>query len=82
MEILTESLAPGEFAPETTFLNTASTGLLPARAVDALQRAVRFMAGGTASDELYVDMEQARESFARLAGVGRDPRCRGPHRGG
>ncbi|MHC3468478.1 aminotransferase class V-fold PLP-dependent enzyme [Streptomyces sp. 7R007] len=63
------SLVRAEFAPKTTFLNTASNGLLPARAVTALQEAVRLRAEGRPLDALYADVEEARAAYARLAGV-------------
>ncbi|MFE5817507.1 aminotransferase class V-fold PLP-dependent enzyme [Streptomyces sp. NPDC056479] len=64
-----ESLVRAEFAPKNVYLNTASNGLLPARAVTALQRAVRMRAEGTPLGPLYEDVEAVRASFARLAGV-------------
>ncbi|MFE9024233.1 aminotransferase class V-fold PLP-dependent enzyme [Streptomyces sp. NPDC007808] len=64
-----ESLVRAEFAPKTVYLNTASNGLLPARTVAALDRAVRMRAEGTALGSLYEDVEIVRASFARLAGV-------------
>lgn len=64
-----ESLVRAEFAPKNTFLNTASSGLLPARTVAALQEAVVLRAEGRPLDPLWEDVELARASFARLAGV-------------
>jgi selenocysteine lyase/cysteine desulfurase len=64
-----ESLVRAEFAPRNTFLNTASNGLLPARAVAALHEAVQIRAEGRPLDPLYTDVEEARAAFARLAGV-------------
>jgi selenocysteine lyase/cysteine desulfurase len=64
-----ESLVRAEFAPESTFLNTASNGLLPARTVTALADAVRMRAEGRPLGPLYDDVEAVRASFARLAGV-------------
>ncbi|WP_328909460.1 aminotransferase class V-fold PLP-dependent enzyme [Streptomyces sp. NBC_00234] len=65
--------AHAEFAPETTYLNTSTCGLLPRRTVEA----VRALAEGSASgrrvgsgDSELVDA--ARAGFARLAGVGPD----------
>ncbi|MFE3268642.1 aminotransferase class V-fold PLP-dependent enzyme [Streptomyces sp. NPDC059215] len=63
-----ESLVRAEFAPENTYLNTASTGLLPARAVTALSAAVASVAAGRPAD-MFADVEAARASFARLVGV-------------
>jgi selenocysteine lyase/cysteine desulfurase len=64
-----ESLVRTEFAPKNTFLNTASSGLLPARTVAALQEAVTLRADGSPLTPLFADVEAARASFARLAGV-------------
>jgi len=69
METTFESLVRAEFAPKSTYLNTASSGLLPARSVTALQEAVRIRAEGLPLDPLFADVEAARASFARLAGV-------------
>ncbi|GHJ38435.1 aminotransferase class V-fold PLP-dependent enzyme [Streptomyces sp. TS71-3] len=66
MEPTVESLAPAEFTPSTTFLNTASTGLLPGRTVDAVQQAVQLVAKGESSDVLHDYVERARAGFARL----------------
>ncbi|MFJ9036546.1 aminotransferase class V-fold PLP-dependent enzyme [Streptomyces sp. NPDC102406] len=62
-------LVRAQYAPATTYLNTASVGLLPARAVDAMREALVGMAQGRPSDSLFADVEEARASFARLAGV-------------
>jgi selenocysteine lyase/cysteine desulfurase len=64
-----ESLVRSEFAPKNTFLNTASSGLLPARTVTALTEATRIRAEGRPLDPLFQDVETARATFARLAGV-------------
>ncbi len=63
-----ESLVRAEFAPKNTYLNTASTGLLPARAVDAMRAGVESVAAGQSQD-MFADVEAARASFARLTGV-------------
>ncbi|MEU9448535.1 aminotransferase class V-fold PLP-dependent enzyme [Streptomyces sp. NPDC048277] len=64
-----ESLVRAEFAPKNTFLNTASNGLLPARAVAGLQEAALLRAEGRPLTPLYEDVEQSRALFARLTGV-------------
>lgn len=64
-----ENLVRAEFAPKTTYLNTASNSLLPARTVAALQDAVRLRAQGRPLDLLYADVEACRAAYARLAGV-------------
>ncbi|MGW7205015.1 aminotransferase class V-fold PLP-dependent enzyme [Streptomyces sp. NPDC054837] len=64
-----ESLVRSEFAPKNTFLNTASSGLLPARTVTALTEATRIRAEGRPLDPLFEDVEGARAAFARLAAV-------------
>ncbi|MFC7306654.1 aminotransferase class V-fold PLP-dependent enzyme [Streptomyces monticola] len=63
-----ESLGGAAFAPQTTYLNTASTGLIPAAAVSAMQDAVTALAAGRATD-MFADVEAARAGFARLAQV-------------
>ncbi|MGW0736192.1 aminotransferase class V-fold PLP-dependent enzyme [Streptomyces sp. NPDC002851] len=63
-----ESLSGAAFAPRTTYLNTASTGLLPADGVRAMQDAVAGAAAGLPID-MFGDMEASRAAFARLAGV-------------
>ncbi|GGY36760.1 hypothetical protein GCM10010384_49960 [Streptomyces djakartensis] len=64
-----ENLVRAEFTPKHTYLNTASNGLLPARTVTALDQAVRMRAEGMPLGPLYENVEAARASFARLAGV-------------
>ncbi|MFI1443054.1 aminotransferase class V-fold PLP-dependent enzyme [Streptomyces fructofermentans] len=63
-----ETLVRAEFAPRSTYLNTASTGLLPARAVAAVRAGVESVAAGKPQD-MFADVEAARASFARLTGV-------------
>ncbi|GHD84505.1 aminotransferase class V-fold PLP-dependent enzyme [Streptomyces naganishii] len=63
-----ETLVRTEFAPKNTYLNTASTGLLPARTVQALRTAVEAAAAGRPTD-MFADVEAARAAFARLTHV-------------
>ncbi|MFJ9906478.1 aminotransferase class V-fold PLP-dependent enzyme [Streptomyces sp. NPDC101152] len=63
-----ESLVRTEFAPKNTYLNTASTGLVPARTVAAMRTAVQAAAEGAPTD-MFADVEASRASFARLVGV-------------
>ncbi|WP_247197605.1 aminotransferase class V-fold PLP-dependent enzyme [Streptomyces sp. GESEQ-35] len=63
-----ESFVRSEFAPKNTYLNTASTGLMPARTVAAMQTAVEASAAGRPTD-MFADVEAARASFARLTRV-------------
>ncbi|PWI08761.1 aminotransferase [Streptomyces sp. NWU339] len=63
------NLVRAEFTPKNTFLNTASSGLLPARTVTALEEAVRLRAEGGPLDPLFDDVEACRAAYARLAGV-------------
>jgi selenocysteine lyase/cysteine desulfurase len=65
-------LVRAEYRPAATYLNTASSGLLPARAADAIRDAVTAMAEGASIDGLFDDVEQARAAFARIAGVPTD----------
>jgi selenocysteine lyase/cysteine desulfurase len=63
-------VARAEWAPEGTYLNTASYGLPPARAWTALQEALEDWRGGRTSWEHWNDTaDVARASFARLVGV-------------
>ncbi|MCD7437913.1 aminotransferase class V-fold PLP-dependent enzyme [Streptomyces lincolnensis] len=64
-----ESLVRSEFAPKNTYLNTASSGLLPARTIKALTRSAQIRAEGSPLDPLFADVEASRAAFARLAGV-------------
>ncbi|MDO0932092.1 aminotransferase class V-fold PLP-dependent enzyme [Streptomyces sp. DG2A-72] len=63
-----ESLVRSEFAPKSTYLNTASTGLMPTRTVAAVRTAVEASAAGRPTD-MFADVEAARASFARLTRV-------------
>lgn len=63
-----ESRVRTEFAPKNTYLNTASTGLVPARTVAAMHTAVEAAAAGQPTD-MFADVEASRASFARLTGV-------------
>ncbi|MFD9791670.1 aminotransferase class V-fold PLP-dependent enzyme [Streptomyces sp. NPDC059070] len=72
MEIL-EPLSGDEFAPETTYLNTSSCGLLPRRAVAAVAELAGANAAGTRDGAgSFEALAAVRSSFARLAGVGAD----------
>ncbi|WP_086771425.1 aminotransferase class V-fold PLP-dependent enzyme, partial [Streptomyces bobili] len=64
-----ESLVRAEFAPKSTYLNTASNGLLPARTITALHEAALLRAEGRPLTSLYEDVEASRAAYARLAGV-------------
>lgn len=64
-----ESLVRAEFRPKNTYLNTASSGLLPARTVAALREATELRVEGRPLDPLFENVEHARAAFARLAGV-------------
>ena len=64
------SLTPDEFAPEVIYLNTASLGLPPRRALTALGEATRAWTAGTASPPDYDDaVSAARAAYAALVGV-------------
>lgn len=66
-------LSGAEFAPRTTYLNTASHGLLPARTADVLRAAVQDMADGRIDMmDWFATIEEVRARFARLAGVSPD----------
>ncbi|WP_199552016.1 aminotransferase class V-fold PLP-dependent enzyme [Streptomyces sp. N35] len=63
-----ERLGGDAFAPQTTYLNSASTGLIPAAGVAAMHEGVQATAAGRPLDH-FRDVEAARAAFARLAGV-------------
>lgn len=63
-------LDPDEFAPQVTYLNTASLGLPPRRSIAALQAALDQWRAGTAAPPDYDDvLSTARSAYARLVGV-------------
>ncbi|MFF1284199.1 aminotransferase class V-fold PLP-dependent enzyme [Streptomyces sp. NPDC058299] len=64
-----ERLVRAEFSPKSIYLNTASSGLLPARTVAALRDAALLRAEGRPLLSLYDDVEGARAAYARLVGV-------------
>ncbi|MCX4798234.1 aminotransferase class V-fold PLP-dependent enzyme [Streptomyces sp. NBC_01242] len=65
--------ADDEFAPETTYLNTSTCGLLPRRTVAAVQALAEAIATGrSAGSGDFEAVEAARAGFARLAGVDAD----------
>ncbi|RBM07204.1 aminotransferase [Streptomyces sp. PT12] len=65
-----DSLAPGEYAPATTYLETAAHGLLPARTVAALTEAMAGMSDGRTDTAAYfAAVREARAAFAALVGV-------------
>ncbi|MFC0596962.1 aminotransferase class V-fold PLP-dependent enzyme [Streptomyces palmae] len=65
-----ESLAGDAFAPRTTYLNTASSGLIPLRSATALHTAVTAAtAGGGYLDDAFAAVEDTRAHYARLVGL-------------
>ena len=70
MEPLSFDAAQSLWSPAGTYLNTASYGLPPQSAWDALQAALEDWRGGRTSWEHWgIPGEDARASFARLVGV-------------
>ncbi|WP_078888753.1 aminotransferase class V-fold PLP-dependent enzyme [Streptomyces sclerotialus] len=68
-----QRLGGPEFAPETTYLNTPGSGLLPARAAAALrEEAVASASYGTMGVDYFGPAAAARASFARLVGTAPD----------
>ncbi|MEU9622062.1 MULTISPECIES: aminotransferase class V-fold PLP-dependent enzyme [unclassified Streptomyces] len=62
-----------EFAPETTYLNTSTCGLLPRRSVEAVKSLVEALAAGRrAGSGDFEAVEAARTGFARLVGIDAD----------
>lgn len=63
-------LCGAEFAPGTTYLNTASAGLLPRRSADALRAAVEESASyGTMGRDYFGPAAASRAAFARLVDI-------------
>ncbi|MEU9115259.1 aminotransferase class V-fold PLP-dependent enzyme [Streptomyces sp. NPDC048483] len=63
-------LGRAEFAPETTYLNTASAGLLPRRSADALRAALDESASyGTMGRDYFGPAAASRAAFARLLDI-------------
>ncbi|MGW1378313.1 aminotransferase class V-fold PLP-dependent enzyme [Streptomyces sp. NPDC002446] len=62
-----EPLGGAEFAPETTYLNSASSGLLPRRSATALRAAIEESASyGTMGRDYFAAPTACRAAFARL----------------
>jgi selenocysteine lyase/cysteine desulfurase len=65
-----ETLGGAEFAPDTTYLNTASCGLLPRRTIAAVKLLADELAAGRPGGAGDIsEVTAARQSFARLTGV-------------
>ncbi|MBO8190831.1 aminotransferase class V-fold PLP-dependent enzyme [Streptomyces oryzae] len=65
-----QHLLAAEFQPEVTYFNTASHGLLPARAAAAVTEAVTGMSAGRTDFVAYfAEVDKARAAFARIAGT-------------
>ncbi|WP_107288377.1 aminotransferase class V-fold PLP-dependent enzyme [Streptomyces sp. NBRC 110611] len=65
-----EPLAGAEFAPETTYLNSASSGLLPRRSAAALRAALdESTSYGTMGRDYFAAATASRAAFARLLGL-------------
>ncbi|MGF6889012.1 selenocysteine lyase/cysteine desulfurase [Nocardia sp. GAS34] len=60
------SLAPGEFDPDTTYLNTAAYGLPPARTVAAFEQILHDWRSGRRAPDNHDAMDQLRAAYARL----------------
>ncbi|MCB5907285.1 aminotransferase class V-fold PLP-dependent enzyme [Streptomyces pinistramenti] len=68
-----ESLGGAEFAPEIRYLNSASSGLLPLRAVTAVRAALdESLSYGSMGRDYFGPSAEARAAFARLLGVPAD----------
>ncbi|MFF4605649.1 aminotransferase class V-fold PLP-dependent enzyme [Streptomyces sp. NPDC001339] len=65
-----EPLGGAEFAPETTYLNSASSGLLPRRSAAALRAAIdESTSYGTMGRDYFAAATASRAAFARLLGL-------------
>ncbi|MFE6780300.1 aminotransferase class V-fold PLP-dependent enzyme [Streptomyces sp. NPDC057702] len=71
--LATQPTVREQFAAETTYLNTASLGVLPRDAADAVRTAIdEYSVGRPYVREGFEAVQEARELFARLVGVGVD----------
>lgn len=73
MDLPPAELTGAEFARTTTYLNTATCGIMPRRGVAAVREMAEAAGAGEAAG--FGDFERiarVRESFARLVGVGPD----------
>lgn len=65
-----DTLGGAEFAPEITYLNTASCGLLPRRSIAAVRALAELNGTGRGPGSgSFETVDAARASFARLIGV-------------
>ncbi|MGW1493384.1 aminotransferase class V-fold PLP-dependent enzyme [Streptomyces sp. NPDC002402] len=65
-----ETLGGAEFAPQMTYLNTSTCGMLPRRAVEAVKLlADELAAGRPGGAGEWSAVTDVRQSFARLSGV-------------
>lgn len=72
--------AQQQFSPETTYLNTATHGLAPARATRALEQHVREVAAGRFSaNSADAEVDAARAAYARITGVPTERIALGTH---
>ncbi len=68
--LATDRTVREQFAAETTYLNTASLGVLPRDAADAVRTAIaEYGVGRPYVREGFEAVQEARELFARLVGV-------------
>lgn len=68
--LATERTVRQQFAAETTYLNTASTGVLPLDAAEAVRTALtEYSTGRPYIKEGFDAVEESRALFARLVGV-------------
>lgn len=83
MAIASESLSIADaralFAPETTYLNTATYGLPPRTALEAMDAAMaQWRSGRGDIDRWQVAVDESRAAFARLHGVAAEDVAVGP----
>ncbi|CAM5394518.1 hypothetical protein SAVIM338S_01907 [Streptomyces avidinii] len=73
MDLLSPEAVRAEFAHSTTYLNTATCGVLPRAAVAEVRRLAEAAGAGTPDGFGDFDrVDRARDAFARLAGVAPD----------
>lgn len=78
-QVTTLSALADQFSPAGVYLNTATMGLAPRSAVDAVTASLeQWQHGTTHAPGFDVDIERARAGFARLAGLAAENVAIGP----
>ncbi|MBW5486459.1 aminotransferase class V-fold PLP-dependent enzyme, partial [Streptomyces bambusae] len=69
MDLQLAEAVRAEFASATTYLNTATCGILPRAAVAEVRELAESAGAGTGGHDAFEQVDRVRERFARLVGV-------------